>query len=590
MTSFGNPGIDLGTRQLSTFTRLGTLRHLDLQLTGVDQIVAGDTKATRSHLLDGTVLAVAQVVAPGIAVGVFATFAGVASATDAVHGDCQCLVRFLADRAIAHGTGLEAFDNFSSRLHLFNRDGSGVEFEVEQRPDRAEILFLRIDQTRVFLKSLVALFPDIIPALAHCILQAVDGAWVKEMAFAVGAPLIVTTGFQRCRFILAIGEGTLVAHLYFFKDLRQANAFDTGWCPGKVGIHQFLAQAERFEDLRTAVALQRADAHLRADFDDTFEAGFDVLISCLVVLGIRQQPLLDHVVDGFIGHVGIDRGCAVANQQREMMHLARFAAFDDDGAAGAGLLADEMVMQPCRCQQCRNRCHLVRDATVGENEDIKAKLNGTVCQTEELVQRLLHALPAFTHGEEQRQFLRPEAGFGNVIDLCQLLVGEDWVLNANQAGVFGNCLQNVAFAAHHHIAGGDQFFTQRIQRRVGDLGKELAEVGIEQLRLVREHRNRRVIAHAAQCFNPILCHGHHQGAQGFKGVAKRLLPLQNAGMVIGGVEIIFRRRLQLIQLDQMIIQPLLIGVGVCHRVLDFVIADDAALRGIDQEHAARLQA
>ena len=39
--------------QLAAFAGLGALRHLDLQLVGVDQVIGGHAKARRGHLLDG---------------------------------------------------------------------------------------------------------------------------------------------------------------------------------------------------------------------------------------------------------------------------------------------------------------------------------------------------------------------------------------------------------------------------------------------------------------------------------------------------------------------------------------------------------
>src|SRR5579863_7059427 len=96
MTRLGDPRIDLGAGQLAAFARLGALRHLDLELLRVDQVLAGHAEAARGHLLDRAVLRVA-VRQRAIALGILATLAGVALAADAVHGDSERLVCFLAD-------------------------------------------------------------------------------------------------------------------------------------------------------------------------------------------------------------------------------------------------------------------------------------------------------------------------------------------------------------------------------------------------------------------------------------------------------------------------------------------------------------
>ena len=45
--------INLMTRQLAAFARLGALRHLDLNIIRVYKILDGDAKTSRGHLLYG---------------------------------------------------------------------------------------------------------------------------------------------------------------------------------------------------------------------------------------------------------------------------------------------------------------------------------------------------------------------------------------------------------------------------------------------------------------------------------------------------------------------------------------------------------
>ena len=49
--SLGDPGIDLGAGQLPALAGLCALGHLDLELAGVDQVLARDPEAARGHLL-----------------------------------------------------------------------------------------------------------------------------------------------------------------------------------------------------------------------------------------------------------------------------------------------------------------------------------------------------------------------------------------------------------------------------------------------------------------------------------------------------------------------------------------------------------
>ena len=117
----GDPRIDFSPGQLAALSRLGALRHLDLQLSCLRQIVARHAKAARCHLFDRAIFRIA-VGFEHIARRIFAALAGVALAADAVHRDGQRFVRFFADRAVGHGAGLEPLDDLVHRLHFLDRN------------------------------------------------------------------------------------------------------------------------------------------------------------------------------------------------------------------------------------------------------------------------------------------------------------------------------------------------------------------------------------------------------------------------------------------------------------------------------------
>ena len=113
----GHPRVDLVARQLSPLTGLGPLRHLDLEVVGVGEVVAGDAEPPGGDLLDRA--AALGVVQP---VGVLTALAGVGLRPDPVHRDRQGLVGLTADRAVGHGSGGEALDDLRHRLDLVQGD------------------------------------------------------------------------------------------------------------------------------------------------------------------------------------------------------------------------------------------------------------------------------------------------------------------------------------------------------------------------------------------------------------------------------------------------------------------------------------
>ena len=123
--------VHLMTGQLTTFSRFRPLRHLDLQFPRIHKIMRRDSESGRRHLLNVTILGIAvrQRAEP---LWVFPPFARIALAAKPIHRDCKSFMRFFADRAERHGTGVEALHNFLRRFHFFNRNGLRIELEVQQ--------------------------------------------------------------------------------------------------------------------------------------------------------------------------------------------------------------------------------------------------------------------------------------------------------------------------------------------------------------------------------------------------------------------------------------------------------------------------
>ena len=97
----GDLGRYLVAGQLPALAGLGALGDLDLQHVGVHQVVRTDAEAPGGDLLDaGVALAVETR-------RVFAAFAGIGPATQAVHRDRQRFVGFRGQRADGHRRGVE---------------------------------------------------------------------------------------------------------------------------------------------------------------------------------------------------------------------------------------------------------------------------------------------------------------------------------------------------------------------------------------------------------------------------------------------------------------------------------------------------
>ncbi len=119
-------------------------------------------------------------------------------------------------------------------------------------------------------------------------LQLVDGLRVEQMILAVVAPLVLAAGIEDVAVDLAVGEGVLVAHLDFARDDVEADAVDARGGPGEVFVDDGRMQADGFENLRAAVALDGGDAHLGDDLDHALDGGLDVILAGVLVVDVRS--------------------------------------------------------------------------------------------------------------------------------------------------------------------------------------------------------------------------------------------------------------------------------------------------------------
>ena len=132
MPDFSDVLADLISRQLATFTRFCTLRNLYLHFIGVRKIKAIHTKPPGCDLLYFASAGV-SIFIRRIAHHIFTSFTSIAFSAQPVHSNSQCFMSLAGNGTNRHGTGTKPFGNLLNRLHLFNRNRSGL-FKFKQSP------------------------------------------------------------------------------------------------------------------------------------------------------------------------------------------------------------------------------------------------------------------------------------------------------------------------------------------------------------------------------------------------------------------------------------------------------------------------
>ncbi len=150
----------------------------------------------------------------------------------------------------------------------------------------------------------------------------------------------------------------------------------------------------------------------------------------------------------------------------------------------------------------------------------------------------------------------------------------------------GPAREQVALGAERGPERRDDRLADRVERRVRDLRELLREVVEEQARTLRQHRDRGVGAHGAERLLAGLRHRREEDLHLLLGVPEGALATVHG---CGRVHDVLALG-ELGEADAPALEPVAPRLGCRELGLDLVVLDEAAGLGVDEEHAAGLQA
>ena len=157
MANLRDLAIDFVARKLASFSRLCSLRDLDLQFVGIDEILSRHAETARSHLLDcGSERNAFRAYAKPLRF--LTAFTCVGAAANAVHCFGERGVGFPADGAKAHRSRCETPDDVGCGLDILDRDRRSGRTQIQQASERQRsFLFVDLPSKRpVFFRQIAA--------------------------------------------------------------------------------------------------------------------------------------------------------------------------------------------------------------------------------------------------------------------------------------------------------------------------------------------------------------------------------------------------------------------------------------------------
>jgi len=159
-----------------------------------------------------------------------------------------------------------------------------------------------------------------------------------------------------------------------------------------------------------------------------------------------------------------------------MMHLARIAGVRDQRHMCAELAPNQMLMHSRQRQQGRNGRMCRIGCAVRKDQKTPALRDGLFCFLTQRIQRLLQSRAIPGDIKDRRQHRAADHPFFSIADADQLVLVEDRLRQSQDTALLRPFIQKVAALAHVGLQRCHQLFTDRIQRRIGHLRKQLVEV------------------------------------------------------------------------------------------------------------------
>ena len=285
-----------------------------------------------------------------------------------------------------------------------------------------------------------------------------------------------------------------------------------------------------------------------------------------------------------MGQVWIDRTCAVTKQSREVMHFSRLAALKDHCDRSSLLRAYKMLLKPGHGQKGRDRHMILIHITVCQNQDIRAFADYSVHLDEEILDGFFKACVLIIGN---RNFRHLESFHFHIFDFQEVCIRKNRVVYPEHLTVLFLFLKQVPVFSDIDHCGSYDLLTDRVDRRVRNLGEKLFKITKQRLPLLRKHRKRNINSHGRDPFSSVFRHSKDRSLHILISITKRLL--QAGALFFCIFRYILVRNRKIFQLNQIAVQPLAVWFFVSIFFFQFLIVNHSSRNRIHKKHLARMQ-
>ena len=297
-----------------------------------------------------------------------------------------------------------------------------------------------------------------------------------------------------------------------------------------------------------------------------------------------QDACVDHLRDALMGKVRIDRAGTKAHQAGDLVHVSGLSALQNQRDGGSLLRAYQMLLHAGDCKERRDRDMVLVHASVRQDQDVVSLSRRPVHRDIELFQGMgQRCVLVVQQGNDPGAEALPVQG----PDLDQIHPGQDRVVDLQDPAVVRLLFQKIAVRSDIHGGIHDHLLAQGVDGRIRHLGKQLLEITVQQLVMLRQEGERGIMAHGDRALDPIFSHRKDLLLHILVGVSEHLVQAVPHLLAVDPDLPVRDRHLG--QMEEITVQPLPVGMGSGIHLLALIIGNDPLLFRIHQQDPARLQ-
>ena len=285
-------------------------------------------------------------------------------------------------------------------------------------------------------------------------------------------------------------------------------------------------------------------------------------------------------------HIRIDSTRAIAQEQRNMHHLANLTTLHNQSRLHTLAHTDEIMMDSTHRQQRRNRRMLRIDIAVAQNDIIHPLVHALLSPLTQRIKLATQRTLPPTRVKQDRQLNRVEALIADITQHIQVRVSQHRLRQTHHLTV--RLIRHQHTAPHttdilrqrHH-----KLLTNRIDSRIRHLRKLLSEIVKQNLRTITNHRQRRIITHSRHRLLPRSTHRNQRTVDILLPKAKSTqLPLIVSDPILN-----LTTTFEFLKLNTIRRQPMTIRMLMSQPLLNLTIIINTPLQSINQQNLTRLQ-